>query len=696
MPATGVSRARLLAPVLLIAWFAALALSYHRGFPPGTIFPHALSIAAAALIFAGAAAAGGVILDRLAPERVPAPLSWVLATGLGLGAIELFMFSLFAARLARPAAAWILAAALAVLIVSRIPTWRREGAAAAALWRATATRHWIHAGGVVAGVGIGAALLAALGPAEFYDALIYHLAVPARWIAAGGFVSIEGNFYASFPANQSMLYAFGMLLSGDPIRAGSLAQILHWGCGVTGIAATYAAGARHLGPKVGWLAAVLLATVPGILLTSTWPIADLGVMLYGSLVTVSLLEAGASDVPGARKRWMILAGAFAGLALGVKYTAVLTVLVPGVSLCLFLAWRSRGAAWPPPGANRGAHRVAETAIFALTAGALFAPWALKNVVLAGNPFAPYLGGIFGAATPARSLTEELTRQLPAGSDPMDALLHYLGAPWRAGVTRLGAGGYVGVTFALLIPFLLLRRKQPGAVAALAVYAGAGVAAWSGGVPLSRYLFPVLPAAALLAAQGALCLVRAAPLAYEGLACILAWLAGHGVYLFGVLALTIDPFGAALGTEPVEDYLGRRVGYYRAAEHVNANLPAGARLLLVGEGRGYYLERAYEASTPFDRILLERFADSAAREGGRLAKILRDAGFTHLLTSRGEMDRVARMAGREEYFGRSDPAARAAIDALFTEGELKSVFEGVGVTVFEIAGAIPTASPPNRL
>jgi len=676
MTASTASRAKLLAPLLLVLWFATLAFPYHSNFPPGTLPSHVLTLFLAALLLAGATALGAGILDRLAPGGLKAPLSWALAMGLGLGVLDLLMLGLFALGLARPPVAWTLAAVLAALIATRIAAWRREAAEAGAIWKETATRFWVRAGGAAALLGLGVALLAALAPAEFYDALIYHLAVPARFIADGGLVPIEGNFYASFPSNQSMLYALGMLLAGDAVRAGSLAQVLHWGCGVAALAATYGAGARHVGAKTGWLAALLLATAPGILLTSTWAIADLGVMLDGSLVLACLLEAS-DAAPAARRRYTLLAGIFAGLALGVKYTAALSVLAPGLALTLFMAWRGRR-----DGGARG--RLADAAIFALAAAAIFAPWAVRNAVLAGNPVAPYLGGLFGAETSARTIGEELSRRIPAGTGATEALLFHLGAFWRAGVSRLGAGGYLGVTFALLIPFVLFRRRHPSAIPALAVYAGAGLAAWSAGVEVSRYLFPVLPAAALLAAHGALCLVRAAPATYEGLACVLAWLIGHGLYLFAVLTLTSNPFGAVLGIEPVDEYLSRRVEYYSAAEFINAGLPEGARVLFVGEGRGYYVERAYEASTPLDRILIEKLASRAVRERRSLAEVLRNAGFTHLLRNRREMDRAAAMAGRASFLADADPEVRAAVDALFDGDALKVVHRSGGVEVFEIA------------
>src|SRR5690606_20462933 len=79
----------------------------------------------------------------------------------------------------------------------------------------------------------------------------------------------------------------------------------------------------------------------------------------------------------ANDRWLLLVGAFAGLMMGLKYTAA----IPALFFAGMLLWRA-------PGAPR--RRVRPLLAFLLPAGALVAPWLLKNWAFTGNPVYPFL------------------------------------------------------------------------------------------------------------------------------------------------------------------------------------------------------------------------------------------------------------------------------------------------------------------
>src|SRR5690606_4518199 len=72
--------------------------------------------------------------------------------------------------------------------------------------------------------------------------------------------------------------------------------------------------------------------------------------------------------------WLALAGVFAGLGLGVKYTAGLTIVALGV----FIVMRQ-----PRQFLRNGL-------IFGGAALLVFAPWLLKELLLYQNPIYPYL------------------------------------------------------------------------------------------------------------------------------------------------------------------------------------------------------------------------------------------------------------------------------------------------------------------
>jgi hypothetical protein len=60
----------------------------------------------------------------------------------------------------------------------------------------------------------------------------------------------------------------------------------------------------------------------------------------------------------------------------------------------------------------------------------------------------------------------------------------------------------------------------------------------------------------------------------------------------VYAFNADSFRVALGLEARADYLRRTLGPYAIMEYANMNLPADAKLLLLEEPRGFYLDRPY--------------------------------------------------------------------------------------------------------
>jgi len=662
-------RLRALPSVLFAAWFSLLLVAYHIGIPPGTIPSHAITLLFAGLILAGAAGIGTHLLRLILPAADDGLLGSLLALGVGLGAVEVALLALLAAGATSAWTGWLVLAAGAVAAGRCASLWRGRFSTARECWREIARRRWappLLALALLAWLG---ALGAALAPAEFYDALIYHLAVPARYIASGGVGMIEGNYYARFPGGQGMLYALAILLRPDPIAAGSLAQLLHLATGAAAALATFEMGRRHLRLGSGLLGAALFATTPGVLLIAIYPIADLAAAFYGSLVLACLLEARAGE--GGRRGWTRLAGLLAGLALGVKYTAAISVVAPAM---IWLAWEAR---------RLDRRRLADLALFALIAAAVFSPWMARNALLEGNPVAPYMASLFGGGK-GPGLADELARRLPEDGGAAVAA-HILSGPWRAGIERLGAGGYLGVAFILLIPFLLLGGTggRQGPIQLIAVVGFTALAGWAATVQVTRYLFPALPAFALMAAEGAARLAGSGRLARSLLAACTGWLILHHVYLFGVLAFTINPFGVALGVEMPEDYLNRRVSYYPAASFINGSLPRDARVLLVGEGRTYYLEREVLANTPFDEKEVLRLAARAAARGDDLAAFLRAEGITHLLVSGPEMTRIARTAGAESYLSEAVPETREAVTRLLGGAGTHLLYERAGVRVLEL-------------
>jgi hypothetical protein len=155
----------------------------------------------------------------------------------------------------------------------------------------------------------------------------------------------------------------------------------------------------------------------------------------------------------------------------------------------------------------------------------------------------------------------------------------------------------------------------------------------------RFLFPVFPAACLVAGAGFSWLLAAAPAwARRATAAVAAaFLLSNGVLFYGIESVR-DPFPVATGWRTREDYLRRKIDGYAAHAWTRDHLPADARLLLIGDQRGYYCPRDHVAPMALLPTPLREWADGAA-DGDALRKELLKSGFTHLFFHAREAERL---------------------------------------------------------
>jgi hypothetical protein len=533
-------------------------------------------------------------------------LTLSLLLGLGLGAVALAC----GARLRRltrlplspglrlPAdfllGSWTIATVVVVLGLARLLTvWSIAaavlGCAAFGRW-GRAGRRWGPAAAAAAG---GAVLLpVALAPPFFYDALVYHLALPWQALLEGRFSPHPEDLFSTFPPLFQGLAAVP-LAAGLPRAAAllHLASFVAAGAAVAGLA-------RLLGAR-RWLARAAAfflplapshALVPGLPAAEGWLVAS--VACCAALVLARRVRPGAA----------LLAGLLAGIGCAARLQGLAWTVIWLAVVAVRFRPRLRAV-------------TASSAAWVLGSS----PWWLKNLVLLGEPVAPIGLRREGVATLWRD----------AGSAA------WLGvAPWPL-VHRFT------VSLGPLLPFL-----APLALAALlawwqgrrraTVWLGplvvAGVAAWQLTGDLPRFLAPTI---ALLVALAA---AAGTPLARAGSAVALAVAAMLGMTWnlselgrLGGLGLLREKGGQAAGRLVVNDPLPAFVAC--------RELPASARVLFVGEPRGYGFPRRFVAPSQHDVSPL------LGPLGG--SRSLRDVqtwlwrrGFTHLLVNRLELARLA--------------------------------------------------------
>ncbi len=297
-------------------------------------------------------------------------------------------------------------------------------------------------------------------PGRFFDDTMYHLPL-ARIIAEHHGLTVAPFIrYPLFPQAMEVLFAVGLMGGGVPaaqfIASWPLAII------ILGLLTVSRMLFRSLAPGV--LAVLLLASLWWLRDLVGAANVDLALGLFGSCALVAVLIADLSR----SRRWLILAGCFAGAACAIKYFGLPITLLLG----LYIALRRRSAV--------------DLLSFGVAALLVGGAWYARNWAISGDPFHPVLGNLFGHylwnAADLASQTETLrTIQDGSGSGTLALILRPKGLVLTALVALAALGA---------------RKRRPellGISAVVLIYC----LFWLATVRNNRYLLPALPAAELM-------------------------------------------------------------------------------------------------------------------------------------------------------------------------------------------------------
>lgn len=482
-----------------------------------------------------------------------------------------------------------------------------------------------------------------------YDALSYHLMLPAEWLAAGRVWPAEHNVYSFLPGMMEAAFMHAAVLSGvprDDLAGGEgmgllSAQLLH--SGVALLAALPAAAfVRRMVDGAEPAAARLSPAVAGCLVIATpWSVVT-GSLAYNEMAMLLLLfaaaAAGADTAIPAGRRWAI-AGLLVGAACGCKPTALL-MGAPFVGLVLLTT--------TPPGLWASA-----SACGAAAGLAVLVPWLVRNWIAAGNPVFPQFTGPLGfghwtAEQAARfadahrfhgSIAEAFRLLvMPDPSDPASA-------PGRA-VHR----GLLHPQWALIGPLLLIagaiglltratHRRSAVIIAGMIIQ----LAAWATLTHVqSRFLIPILMPAAGLAGLALSALASRVRTAAHAAGWILA-----GASTVWTVALFA---GERPGTGP-NALIGIGSPWYTnpalwepnidagpVSVWLRSRLSPGSRVLLVGEAAALYMPPGTIYSTVWDRSPLSAAVNAPADQA---AALLDAIPATHVYVGLRELERLRR-------------------------------------------------------
>lgn len=569
----------------------------------------------AALVLAAATGAG-LWLVVLLGQRT-APLRWqiLLASGLGIGGLMLLVFGAGRLGLLHRWCWFMLLAAMLTAGSARIVQLIRAA-------RSDADReplrvlpiHWLW---LLAMPALGLTLVAAavmpgflwIEEARGYDVLEYHLGGPKEYFLAGRIDDLPHNVYTYFPFNVEMLYLLAMVLKGGVIEASLLAKMLNAGLGVLAVAAIWLAG-RTFSRNAGIAAGVVAATMPWLTYLSGVCFVENGMLFFGALSVACFCRA-AADPERATGSLALVAGLLAGFSCGCKYTAVVMFAVP-----LVFAW-----VVPIPKT-----RYRRPVLFALGTLLTFSPWLVKNAVVTGNPVFPLAGSLFDADEELWPDAQQAQWDAAHRPSPdQDAVGARLGALWSRVLGESRFTRVPGVLFLLALLPLVARRTRIDVTLIGLLFVQLGV--WTFATHLyARFAVPALVPVAILCGRNLSTLT-----ARWSRGLVLAALSGLGVAnLYASARLYYDHRGHETAAT--------------ADSWVNAIMPDGAYVLLVGDARAFYVKPRVDYCVVFSR---NPFADAITAAGDEPEAVLRwlqDKGYTHVAVLWPEIDRLRNSYG----------------------------------------------------
>jgi len=463
---------------------------------------------------------------------------------------------------------------------------------------------WAVAVAVVSGLAVLMLAGLAVAPDTSWDAVVYHLRLPAFFVQEHRVFHVPTNQFSTFPLGTEMLGAWFMLWGGlERMGGGQAAKLYHLSCAlVAALCARRAtmiivrennrtASASFLGNLAGAL--VLLAPLTGTMAVRAYN--DWVQAALAGLALVAVLERGRGS--------LVLAAVLCASAFSAKYTAVF-ILAPLAVLAFRLDWR-----------------------FYAVAVAGLAPWLAKNFLLTGDPVAPFLAGWF----PVQRETAQILSAYSASVAPMSLNFGVLGSV-VAVMMNESSGEMLGELL-MVLPLLLLLSPMRGKTGRSAVvFLLVLSAAWYLLVPSVRFYAVGVPALAVTGALGFGAVESVLnswvrwPLALVLLLNLIRLPLAH-LGLFGPL-----PF--ILGRETVEHYLARSLypaPYYEPlARGANEQLPENARLLVMIDIKAHYIwRRVYHDFQYIQPGLFLRWLREAGSVDGLLARMKRE-GASHIL------------------------------------------------------------------
>lgn len=467
-----------------------------------------------------------------------------------------------------------------------------------------------------------------LTPPNHWDELVYQLTIPKKYLTAHRFTYLPFLLYINMPHYLNLLYGWLMSFGSDVAP-----RMFHFLMGIATAVLMWSLCVRYWDRLTAYLSVIIFLGTPVIAMEMSTALVDIGLGFFFILGVISILNW--RDSGGNEKKWIILAGIFAGAQVGCKYQGIygmlsLTLLLLMVLVAEFLIPRKKTLSYA----------LTTVLYFVAPVLILILPWLIKNFIMVHNPVYPNLHSIFSG----KYWTEEHSLQMKKwlgsmgmGHSVVDFFLLFWRLPMKGWYFYSHFAGIITPFYFLPLPLLLFVRKSSRIMFYLLFAALGFLMCWFLGSQQVRFLIPGLTLFAILSAIGISRTLQKYTFQSWRLTEVFFIVISIAITLTGIFAEPRDFILLGKRVAVVFDhvdpnsYLANDCGVDNQPmiKYINQTLPPDARILMLFDNRGYYLERDYIAEGTFEvSRICAIFAKAESPDD--LYRFWTEKGITHVL------------------------------------------------------------------
>lgn len=451
-------------------------------------------------------------------------------------------------------------------------------------------------------------IIPSLAPPWGFDETAYHLAVPKIYLANHSITYLPSVFASNFPFLAGMIYLFAM-----SIKNAILARLVSYSFGIILALAIISFCKRYFSKRIGLFSALIFLTMPISIEIMTRAGTDMLVGLFCFLAAYSFIRWYHELHIG----WIVLSGIMVGAAFSTKQTGII-IIFPLVIFLLYRTYRF--------GLN---NMIMHLILFCGLPFLIFVPWMLKSFVFTGNPFFPFLYSIFGGQYLNSQVAESIKHMTHVGFGI--GLRPFLLLPWNLTMHPSAFSSIMGIgpIFLAMIPLLLFTYDKNKNLNILLIISFISLTLWFFlNIQSTRYSLFIYSFLSIVSGFVIDKIIRHKSKIFTLfiLSMLITYL-GFSLALWAGLNLKTVP--SVFGLESEEQFFSKLKDYnlYEASMFINSHTAQDAKIMIVKDSRGFYLDRGY---IPFD-IKYSAYVDYASfTHDAELLNRVTELGITHMM------------------------------------------------------------------